>query len=43
MSINELSTKSGEAKSFINSLKRNFQTNPSITVLEKILKYFKFP
>ncbi|MFE3976616.1 MULTISPECIES: helix-turn-helix domain-containing protein [unclassified Peribacillus] len=36
MSISELSTKSGVAKSYISSLERNLQTNPTILVLEKI-------
>ncbi|CAH0136148.1 HTH-type transcriptional regulator SinR [Peribacillus sp. Bi96] len=35
MSISELSTKSGVAKSYISSLERNLQTNPTILVLEK--------
>ncbi|PEZ83303.1 MULTISPECIES: helix-turn-helix domain-containing protein [Bacillaceae] len=38
MSISELSTKSGVAKSYISSLERNLQTNPTILVLEKIAK-----
>ncbi|MDM5285523.1 XRE family transcriptional regulator [Peribacillus frigoritolerans] len=36
MSISELSKKSGVAKSYISSLERNLQTNPTILVLEKI-------
>lgn len=36
MSISELSSKSGVAKSYISSLERNLQTNPTITVIEKI-------
>ncbi|MEJ9228288.1 helix-turn-helix domain-containing protein [Peribacillus butanolivorans] len=36
MSISELSQKSGVAKSYISSLERNLQTNPTILVLEKI-------
>ncbi|WP_285765485.1 helix-turn-helix domain-containing protein [Peribacillus sp. SI8-4] len=36
MSISELSTKSGVAKSYISSLERNLQTNPTILILEKI-------
>ncbi|MDQ7862004.1 helix-turn-helix transcriptional regulator [Peribacillus frigoritolerans] len=35
MSISELSAKSGVAKSYISSLERNLQTNPTILVLEK--------
>ena len=38
MSISELSAKSGVAKSYISSLERNLQTNPTILVLEKIAK-----
>lgn len=36
MSISELSTKSGVAKSYISSLERNLQTNPTILILGKI-------
>ncbi|MCT1391458.1 helix-turn-helix domain-containing protein [Peribacillus frigoritolerans] len=36
MSISELSAKSGVAKSYISSLERNLQKNPTILVLEKI-------
>ena len=36
MSISELAAKSGVAKSYISSLERNLQTNPTILVLEKI-------
>lgn len=38
LSISELSAKSGVAKSYISSLERNLQTNPTILVLEKIAK-----
>ncbi|MEY8756297.1 helix-turn-helix domain-containing protein [Peribacillus frigoritolerans] len=38
MSISELSAKSGVAKSYISSLERNLQTNPTILVLEKIAR-----
>lgn len=38
MSISELSAKSGVAKSYISSLERNLQKNPTILVLEKIAK-----
>ncbi|MCY9140986.1 helix-turn-helix domain-containing protein [Peribacillus frigoritolerans] len=38
MSISELSVKSGVAKSYISSLERNLQTNPTILVLEKIAR-----
>ncbi|MDP1417440.1 helix-turn-helix domain-containing protein [Peribacillus simplex] len=40
MSISELSTKSGVTKSYISSLERNLQTNPTILVLEKIARIF---
>ena len=36
MSISELSAQSGVAKSYISSLERNLQTNPTISVIEKI-------
>ncbi|MBT2605115.1 helix-turn-helix domain-containing protein [Bacillus sp. ISL-53] len=38
MSISELSAKSGVAKSYISSLERNLQKNPTILVLEKIAR-----
>ncbi|MDM5211541.1 helix-turn-helix domain-containing protein [Peribacillus sp. NJ4] len=38
MSISELSAKSGVAKSYISSMERNLQTNPTILVLEKIAR-----
>ncbi|MGZ9818831.1 helix-turn-helix domain-containing protein [Peribacillus simplex] len=38
MSISELSAKSGVAKSYISSLERNLQTNPTILVLDKIAR-----
>lgn len=38
MSISELSAKSGVAKSYISTLERNLQTNPTILVLEKIAR-----
>lgn len=37
-SISELSAKSGVSKSYISSLERNLQTNPTILVLEKIAR-----
>lgn len=43
MSISELSTKSGVAKSYISSLERNLQTNPTILVLEKIASILCIP
>ncbi|MFA1711692.1 helix-turn-helix domain-containing protein [Peribacillus frigoritolerans] len=38
LSISELSAQSGVAKSYISSLERNLQTNPTILVLEKIAR-----
>ncbi|RFU60938.1 helix-turn-helix domain-containing protein [Bacillus sp. V59.32b] len=36
MSMTELAEKAGVAKSYVSSLERNLQTNPSIQFLEKI-------
>lgn len=36
MSMSELAEKAGVAKSYLSSLERNLQTNPSIQFLEKI-------
>lgn len=36
MSMTELAEKAGVAKSYLSSLERNLQTNPSIQFLEKI-------
>lgn len=36
MSLSELALKAGVAKSYLSSLERNLQTNPSIQFLEKI-------
>lgn len=36
MSMTELADKAGVAKSYLSSLERNLQTNPSIQFLEKI-------
>lgn len=36
MSMNELSEKAGIAKSYISSIERNLQKNPSIQFLEKV-------
>jgi len=36
MSLSELAEKAGVAKSYLSSLERNLQTNPSINFLEKI-------
>ncbi|MCQ6275201.1 helix-turn-helix domain-containing protein [Bacillus sp. V3B] len=36
MSLSELALKAGVAKSYLSSLERNLQTNPSVQFLEKI-------
>ncbi|WP_277680362.1 helix-turn-helix domain-containing protein [Gracilibacillus dipsosauri] len=36
MSLSELAERSGVAKSYLSSIERNIQSNPSIQVLEKI-------
>ncbi len=36
MSISELADKAGVAKSYLSSIERNLQTNPSIQFIEKI-------
>ncbi|MFD1039949.1 helix-turn-helix domain-containing protein [Virgibacillus byunsanensis] len=38
MSISELAEKAGVAKSYLSSIERNLQTNPSIQFIEKISK-----
>ena len=38
MSISELAEKAGVAKSYISSLERDLQTNPSIQFIEKITR-----
>ena len=43
MSISELAEKAGVAKSYISSLERNLQTNPSIQFLEKISQSLDVP
>lgn len=36
MSLSELANKAGVAKSYLSSIERNLQTNPSVQFLEKI-------
>ncbi|KMY51820.1 helix-turn-helix domain-containing protein [Peribacillus loiseleuriae] len=43
MSMTELAEKAGVAKSYLSSLERNLQTNPSIQFLEKIALVLKIP
>ncbi|ASF40860.1 transcriptional regulator [Halobacillus halophilus] len=38
MSLSELAERAGVAKSYLSSIERNIQTNPSIQFLEKISK-----
>lgn len=38
MSLSELAEKAGVAKSYLSSIERNIQTNPSIQFLEKIAR-----
>ncbi|MFD2922992.1 helix-turn-helix domain-containing protein [Halobacillus naozhouensis] len=38
MSLSELADRAGVAKSYLSSIERNLQTNPSIQFLEKISK-----
>ena len=40
MSLTELAERAGIAKSYISSIERNLQSNPSIQVLEKIATVF---
>ncbi|WP_088012468.1 helix-turn-helix domain-containing protein [Gottfriedia acidiceleris] len=40
MSLTELAERAGIAKSYISSIERNLQSNPSIQVLEKIAGVF---
>jgi len=40
MSLTELAERAGVAKSYISSIERNLQSNPSIQVLEKIASVF---
>lgn len=43
MSMTELAEKAGVAKSYLSSLERNLQTNPSIQFLEKISSVLGVP
>lgn len=43
MSMSELAEKAGVAKSYLSSLERNLQTNPSIQFLEKITQVLDVP
>ncbi|MGE7763764.1 helix-turn-helix domain-containing protein [Peribacillus sp. NPDC096540] len=43
MSMTELADKAGVAKSYLSSLERNLQTNPSIQFLEKISAVLNIP
>lgn len=43
MSLSELALKAGVAKSYLSSLERNLQTNPSIQFLEKIASVLGVP
>ena len=43
MSLSELAEKAGVAKSYLSSLERNLQTNPSIQFLEKIATVLSVP
>lgn len=43
MSMTELAEQAGVAKSYLSSLERNLQTNPSIQFLEKIAVVLKVP
>lgn len=43
MSLSELADQAGVAKSYLSSLERNLQRNPSIQFLEKIASVFNVP
>ncbi|MFE8701459.1 helix-turn-helix domain-containing protein [Cytobacillus sp. FJAT-54145] len=43
MSLSELAERAGVAKSYLSSLERNLQTNPSIQFLEKISAVLNVP
>ncbi|PKG23030.1 helix-turn-helix domain-containing protein [Niallia nealsonii] len=43
MSLSELAEQAGVAKSYLSSLERNLQSNPSIQFLEKIATVFNVP
>lgn len=43
ISLSELAEQAGVAKSYLSSLERNLQSNPSIQFLEKIASVFNVP
>lgn len=43
LSLSELAERAGIAKSYISSIERNIQTNPSIQFLEKVSKVLNVP
>lgn len=43
LSLSELAEKAGVAKSYLSSLERNLQSNPSVQFLEKISKVLNVP
>lgn len=43
MSLSELAEQAGVAKSYLSSLERNLQTNPSIQFLEKVAAVLNVP
>ncbi|WP_221564742.1 helix-turn-helix domain-containing protein [Alkalihalobacillus sp. TS-13] len=43
MSLSELAERAGVAKSYLSSIERNLQTNPSIQFLEKVSNVLKIP
>ena len=43
LSMTELAEKAGVAKSYLSSLERNIQVNPSVQFLEKIAKVLNVP
>ena len=42
ISLTELAEKAGVAKSYISSIERNLQKNPSIQFLERSQQFYKF-
>ncbi len=42
MSLSELALQAGVAKSYLSSLERNLQTNPSIQFLKKFLQFLEY-
>ncbi|MGC4377805.1 helix-turn-helix domain-containing protein [Fictibacillus sp. Mic-4] len=43
LSLSALADKAGIAKSYLSSLERNIQTNPSVQLLEKLSKVLEIP